>query len=279
MAGQAGNRKYVLWGQWLFVIITLFVVFIFPFILLWLMRYLLSVPGDCLVIPDELNIWFAFYGSYAGVFVTVILGIITLRLTLKLDIMNKEETELQHRMSIAMNIPNMHCVEAFLYSLNKGDLPFDCIKLFKDRNDYIFFIVMNPAFPPYFGIEISRMEISLKSPKNGRVNSQSVILSDKDYSFTNNESFKLILNVPCKMDQILGQFYIMQSVTSESTDYQLLVGDLWLDFKCQNVLLRKSDKEGDVKFRMHLQIINEGKRKIGDGIIINLINREFVRID
>lgn len=253
--------------------------FIFPFLLLFFMKGLLGIQGSCLAIPDSLATWFSFYGSYAGVIVTIALGLITLGLTLNLDRINREKTELQHHLSIAMNMPNMHSEGIFIYSLDRGDLPYDCIRLFGNKKGHMLSIVMNPAFPPYFGIEIKNMEMRLKNPKDGTVMQKSVDLIPEDYSFTNNETFTLVINVPREMDEVLERFYVMRTITTESTDYQLLISDLWLDFICQNVLLEETDKQADVKFRMHLEIMNAGREKSGVGIGIKLINREFERMD
>lgn len=279
MMDKIKERKQSNWKQINVSIVVILAVFVFPFFLLFFMKWLLRWPGEWLWIPEDLSTWFSFYGSYAGVFVTIALGYITLRLTMKLDTLNQKNAELQNRMSIAMNIPNMCCDDIFLYFLDGGDRPYEYIRLFSDRNDYIFAVVMKPAFPPYFGIEIMQMEMRLRNTKDGLGKSQRVHLNHKSYSFTNNEEFRLIINVPREMNEILEQLYVMKSVTTESTDYQLLIGDLWLDFSCQNVLMKKTDKEGDVRFRMHMQIISEGKKQQGKGVSLKLINREFVRME
>lgn len=254
----------------------IFLALVFPFLLLFIMKCMLKIPGSCLVIPDSVNGWFSFYGSYAGVIVTIVLGLITLRLTLTLERIHRKETELQQQLSIAMNMPNMHSESISLSSLDKGDLPYDSIRLFENQKGHLLSLVMNPAFPPYFDIKINKMELRLKNPKEGTVIQESENLSPEDYFFTNNEVFTLVINIPRKMYDIFEQFYVVNIVTTESTNYQLLISDMWLDFICQNVFLEGMEA---VSFRMHLEIMCEGKQQNGDGIAIKLISREFERMN
>lgn len=257
--------------------IAIFVALIFPFILCIILKFCVKyISGDTFVITKEIDNWFSFYGSYCGIFVSIILGVITLRLTVRIDSNNQEDIIRQSKMSIALNMPNFKCIEMFLYSLDRGDILSEYLDLFDQNSSYLLSVKMSPAFPPYFDVHIMKVKICLKNIKNGNDVVIHAPLCADDYRIRNNNDLLIIINLPENLNDILHNFYLLNQITTSSTAYERLLGQLYIEFQCFNVLLPEDD--GDVRFDLHFSIKNIGRKKESNGLAIEVINREFLRI-
>lgn len=251
---------------------------IFPFLMCIVIELCPEEIGGFPFFLDRKD-WFSFWGSYAGVFVSLVIGIVTLRLTVRLDHINQENVSRQNRMSVAANIPNMFCTKMVLSSLKDGEVPvpLDKIYLFSKKNNYILSMELIPAFPPYFMIEISSMELVFRSLKDDRVFSEKTEIEEKDYHFTNNKEFNITINLPKEIDEHMQMFTMFCTAISKNTPYEKTVADLWIDFKCSNVLLEQD--LGDVSFRMHFQLKNDSNEYTSEGIVFHVVDRKFERIE
>lgn len=251
--------------------------FIFPFLICIIIAACPEEICGFSLFPNKEE-WFSFWGSYAGVFVSLIIGIVTLRLTVRLDNINQENVRRQNRMSVVSNMPNMSCTKMVLSSLEDEDIPVPLNKLylFSERNNYILSMELMPAFPPYFKVEISGMELKLFSLINNTVYNKKATVGEKDYHFTNNKEFNITINVPEDINELMKKLYISYLAITNRTPYEKTVAHLWIDFKCSNVLLEKD--LGDVSFRLHFQIKSNGNIHTSEGIELHVVDRQFERV-
>lgn len=264
-------RKYVSRGR-----AAIGVAFLIPFVMVAILKILSLIPGQALVITDRIGTWFSFYGSYCGVFASIILGVVTLYLTEKLDLINKENNRNQERFSIIANMPNMRCDEAFLYSLEADGIPRDPLRFFRKRNKYIFFLHMTPAFPPYFDIRLSRIRLKLKHLVTYQEMVYDSELEEEDVRIMNNENVRITVNIPDTLSGAFDRLNALDTVTTDATNYERRLAEIFFDIQCRNTLVVSPSM--DVLFRLYLLVENVGYNGNGDGKCLHVLTREFKEI-
>lgn len=266
------RRKYFKMGK-----IAVFLAFLLPFVIVGILKLMSLIPGQAFVIHDRIDTWFSFYGSYCGVFVSIILGVITLYLTEKLDSINKENNEKQVRYSIAANMPNMRCEELTLYSLEGPSIPRDILRFFEDRNPYILFLRMAPAFPPYFDVHLRSIELYFKNPRTGEpVSAAFYQFDEKNVRIMNNGEVQMTINIPEALTEIFRKLDMLKVVATDATKYEWKLAEIFLEIQCRNMLI--VDSSMDVLFRLRLLVENIGDNKEHDGTCLKILTREFKEI-
>lgn len=259
-----------------------FLVIVFPLLICVFLKLATThIPGNCFVIEENIQDWFAFFASYSGTAVSCIIGYITYKLTLKLNDLNTENTKWQNKLSIINNIPNMQCENMRLYAISEGDVAYKYITMFERVSNHILKFNMSPAFPPYFYLELKSIRLNLKNSVGGEcIKGHKVDLSSSDYIITNNNRFETIIALPDILNEQIQNLYYMKLLTADGTKYDNTHVDMWIEIICHNVLLQKKDemRDADVKFLIHFVLENAGK-KDRDGIELIIINREFMYID
>lgn len=220
--------------------------------------------------------WFSVFESYSGVLVTIVLGVITLRLTVELGESDKKRAKLQNELSIATNMPNMKCEDMRIYCLDLGDRPYEIFNRFTVKNKYLLYLEMSPAFPAYFKINLSKMKLRSRNQRSGAAEERTVELQETDYRIINNEKFRLMINVPTKDEEIFEQIYYLSLLSTGSTSYDKTLVDIYLRLSCENILVE--EKEGNVEFDMHFLVRNVGRAKTAQGVSIEVLNREMLRV-
>ena len=115
-------------------------------------------------LEDGINVWFTFWGSYAGAVTTLILSMATIGLSIKLDKDNKRHTLLQQ----AMEFHKFQVESIKLYRMEDIFQEKELEKLFSPfykmidvqqigRIHNIFVIEFQETFPPYFDFEIKKI--------------------------------------------------------------------------------------------------------------------------
>lgn len=252
---------------------------VFPFLICVFLKFATTnIPGDCFVIEDGMQDWFAFLASYSGTAVSCIIGYITYKLTLSLNVLDTESTKWQNKLSIINNIPNMQCDNMRLYALSEGDVAYKYITMFEQVSNHILKFNMRPAFPPYFHIELKSIQLNLRDLANGeRIKGPKVDLLNSDYVIRNNDKFEAIIAIPERLNEQIQNLYYTKLLTSDGTKYENTHADMWIEMICHNVLLQKKDetKDADVRFLIHFELQNVGKKDRA-GIELIIKNREFI---
>lgn len=260
-------KKILLWAM---ISIAVFLIFICP-ALNWLNKFDTLLHG-WFVIKADVSDWFAFWGSFSGTIATVLVGIITMKLTEQIETDNRKKSELQKQMSIVSNMPSMVCENIEIYSINRGDITGDHVSRFKESRNYCFFLELSPAFPPYFDIKITEYQLEIQEK------GQSVIIDgiqqEVDYSFTNHKSFKLYINADEKADSFLEHLYDLRLENTNATPAAEKNMRFRLRFECNNALL--PGEEGAVYFDMVLLLESVGKGEKGVNLKTN--NIQFVKV-
>lgn len=211
--------------------------------------------------------WFAFWGSFSGTIATVLVGIITIGLTMKLE-ENKEHTEalqkkseqLQKKLSVVTNLPDMTCESVGIYSFNERDISQDFIERFQKHRNYNIYMELKPAFPAYLIVSLTKYELIFWS--EGREEKSPVIsglLEGEDYSFTSHGSTKLYLNADERIEQWLEHMYFLHLESTNATSFENKSVKIRLGLKCENAMF--PGKESRVEFEMVLTLVSRGKEK------------------
>lgn len=261
------------------IILLLFLCLICP-TLNWLNGFANESLGGCFVLKSEVADWFAFWGSFSGTIATVLVGVITIRLTEKIELDNKkaerlqkEAEKLQKKMAIVMNMPDIICKSVKIYSFNKGDIHSDFLERFAENRNYCVLFEIQPAFPAYFIISLVEYELSFSK---GQTLKEKITIGnltkEKDYSIINHGDFSLFLNADKKAESCLYYFYSLHLQNTNATPYSDKNVNIRLRLKCENALL--SGDDSTVEFDMILTLETEGKREGCVNLKVNNIQFE-----
>ena len=248
------------------VIIFLFLIFIVP-ALNALNNFSDTWWGRWQTLKNDMSDWFAFWGSFSGAIASVLVGIATIRLT-----------EFQVQLSVAAGMPQMVCKEMKIYSVGRSQINSDYLLKFEDINNYCIVLNLKPCFPPYFDISIDSIRLMAERHSEILFNSISEPLEKgKDYYYSNNEIFKLFINVPKDLDSLIEHFYLLNLETTNATLHKDKNIQIILRFRCSNALLKASVfNKGEVYFDMVLTM--ESKGKDGDCVKFSGNDIKFVRV-
>lgn len=250
------------------IVIFLFLILICP-ILNGLNTLSDTAVGRWFVIKQGVSDWFAFWGSFSGTLATIFVGFVTLRLTEYIEKDRKENEKLQKKVTIVQNMPNLYCNKAKLFSISKGDILNEHLTRFKNKHNYCIMLEMTPAFPPYFGVSISEIQLGIGDDKESIAT-----LESEDYSFDNHEKFILYINIPPKIEPILEDFYLLNLQTTKATLYKRKNVQMRIRLQCGNTLL--PEIVGNVEFDMILKLENLGRDD--PGIKLRATNIQFLEI-
>ena len=261
------------------LVIAILAIFIFGVsicpILNWLNTFSDTKAGHWFVLKNGVSDWFAFWGSFSGTLATILVGIATFRLTEHIENDRKESEKLAKKVSIVENMPNMYCKEARLYSFNRGDISNEHLTRFEEKNDYCLELEMTPAFPQYFGVSISEIQVGLGKPDENTAN-----LSIDEYSFDNYQNFSLYINIPNIIESAIEDLYRLNLTVTSSTPHNRRNVQLKIRFHCGNALL--PNIEGNVIFDMNLSLKSLGKEDTENeksGMKFAVTNIQFLEAD
>lgn len=208
-------------------------------------------------ITDDIEDWFAFHGSFIGVLVSIVMTIITLRLTIEIEESNQRNTTLQNLSTLIMNVPYMYCVEAKLSSLSRGDV----LENYRDTNspkeEYTFYFEMDTQFPTYFDVIVENIGIELPNKKNGGVLKENYPLSKEQYETLGSSKFCFFINMPEIANDTLDKLYRMDLLNSVDNDSVCRIN---IGLKLINKLYLESDgvENKPIKLNIGLLVENEG---------------------
>lgn len=253
--------------------------------LLLLMVFVIAIPQISLGISNILEIeqnaenWFSFMASFSGTIASVIVGIVTYRLSEKIDEKNGADTELQKQMTVIKNMPNLICEDVELYSLNRENILKKHLLMFEKKSEYCLYIRMTPSFPAYFKICVLQMTIAFQQmgEKNGQHIKTVLMEEGVTYRFINHKNFKIYINVPEEIISEIEHLYLLNRELTNASSYQTRIVNLILRFKCDNELLPSN--EGGIEFDMNLTLENKGKKADTNCIRIDVNNMQFVGVE
>lgn len=246
----------------------LFLVVICP-VLNFLNLFSNTFLGRVFVIKESVSDWLSFWGSFSGTLATIFVGWATFRLTERIEREHQENEALQKQVTIVQNMPNMFCKRALLSSFNDCDYFKEHILIFPKRNNYCIFLEMSPAFPPYFDVRISEMQLKSKSDEG-----HSISIEKDDYSFTNHETFKLYINVPKKIEADVRDLYYFNLQTTNITPEERKKFSIRIRLWCSNTLL--PEIAGNVEFDLCIELENVGHAD--SGVNLNVTNIQFLEV-
>lgn len=130
----------------------------FPLLVLVLIRMINQYPnwlGGVAYLEDGISVWLSFWGSYVGAIATILIALITLRLTLKNDISAKD-SELNE---LALKFHRFEVKNIHLYDLEEC-FPVEELEHFDSyiNGRYLIKIEFGQPFPPYFDIQLKKFE-------------------------------------------------------------------------------------------------------------------------
>lgn len=257
-------------------------VILYPFLSLFVMRLIAMLPGDILAVPSRVSDWFGYSASYSGTVVSVLVGLLTIYLTLVLDRISKDEQKNQHRYSVATNMPDLICEECILYHSNR-DIPYKYLDKLPYMPEYILELHMIPAFPIYFSICVKGVRFKWNHSYGEdhilktRGIEEFIGLEKKDYYFINNKNFELaiFLNIHEESKKLFQALYESYLYPSDDYRYKENLIDVTIQMECKNDLLPHSEDMGVVPFELNLVIENKGRQKDREGIAFQVLERKI----
>lgn len=132
-----------------FTLIIIFLLFLGVYAFLWILRHVDNVFGKFLCInftrfDGGIESWFAFYGSFFGVIATVIVGIITLRLDIKMN-----------QMQTASEVNKLTLKKINLYDRKREFKP--SIWANGDDSKRFMLELIFSRFEPYYSIDVNQV--------------------------------------------------------------------------------------------------------------------------
>lgn len=257
-------------------------VILYPFLSLFVMRLVAMLPGDILAVPSSVGEWFGYSASYSGTVVSVLVGLLTIYLTLVLDRISKDEQKNQHRYSVATNMPDLICKKCILYHSNQ-DIPYKYLDKLSYMPEYILELHMTPAFPIYFSICVKGIRFKWNHSYGEdhilktREIEEFIGLEEKDYYFINNKNFELaiFLNIHEECKKLFQALYEAYLYPSDDYEYKESLIDVAIQMECKNVLLPDCEDMGEVPFELNLVIENKGREKDREGIHFQILERKL----
>ena len=246
------------------IFLLLFIVLICP-VLNLLNGFADETAGGWFILKQGVADWFSFWGSFSGTIATVLVGIITIRLTEKIESDNKraakqqkEAEKLQKKMAVMMNMPNITCERVEIYSFDDGDILPEFLERFAENRNYCVLFKFRPAFPAYFIISLVEYELSFWKGQAVKEKIEiSQLTKEKDYSIINHGVFQLYLNADNRAEACLYHFYSLHLQNTNAASYRDKNVNVRLRFRCENALLPGDDST--VEFDINMTLETEGK--------------------
>lgn len=277
----------------MFVLVVSLFLLLVPFFILTLMRQADKLEQiNYFRLEDGVNIWFAFWGSYIGAMATVLVGVGTIYLSMKVDEISRSQSGLQ----IASGFHKLEIHECRLYDCysKKIKVPLEILEKFETRKRYILEIRARESFPPYFDIDLQEFEW-LKKDKLSK-ESLSFLLEKEEMEVVieNNEHLLFFIMFDKKESDINYFYHIHFYEPKGMFPYEKQrIMCLRLNFKNKMRIYDKPDHPADdIKIDLRLQVengylssdakvpnINMEKTKTSFGVPLVIHNRKIVYVE
>ncbi len=249
------------------VLIVVIIALLFPFFWLLLMRLLsrCETAVKFTKMAEDYSLWFAFWGSYFGAIVTVILSICTLYMTVRFQKINEKNTLMQQ----AMGFHKLRIDEIFLYDLAKS-FPIDVFNKFNNPGEgrYIFKISFFEPFPPYFTINV-------KNVGWGEGNENRMDKAEcKSVAIENNKCLVLYLLLDPQGDQKkdIAKFYYINYYNSKVMKTEEKTRILRICLDCCNQMDIDEDREYNISLSIDIKVENLSFDE-NNFVRLNVLNR------
>ncbi len=253
-----------------------------PFVSLGIMKWIAGLEGDCLAVPDNVSAWFGYSASYLGAVSSSLIGILTIRLTMVLERIHKNEQNKLRETAAIEKMPDLTCEKCVLYECGH-DTPYQHLDKLPAMKDYILELHLSPAFPIFFDVKVKSIDFKWKMPcvKNGTLKAEeknaSLTLKDEDYKFTNNEDFELAVyfDIDSEKKKAFQCFYEEYLYSPLDYNNSENVIELEISMECRNILLLSGAETDAISFNLCLTMENKGKNADKNGVMLNAIDRKL----
>lgn len=253
-------------------LILLFIFLIAPFLLLIVMR---TIENGIKTIPDwiagftrledGINVWFTFWGSYAGAITTMLLSVCAMYLSVKFERANEKNAMIQQ----AMAFHQFQIKEVELYDL-KQCFPVKILDKFEDvtKGDYIIKIQFEKSFPPYFDVNVEDVEWR-DSKSNFRHLEYISSVMESNIVF----NIYLLLAPEDEQRYDINYFYHINYYEPQVMLLRERTRCLRLYLKCENQMDFEKNKDDAMKLMIDIELENEDFYK-NHFISLAVLNRQ-----
>lgn len=209
---------------------------------------------------NGIETWFSFYGSYLGVVATTVLGLITIRLSIKIDKMNQ-----------ASQISNINVLDLKFYDL-WSDLKTSIMERNNANNRYCFQIEFE-KYQLYYNLNVKEVEWGIFEGNEGNKKFQKMEKCSAYFEQKENACLYIFCNEfeQCVLADSLNFFYYLlayEPITMEANERKRI---LKMHMEMEDKLFRKHPD----KFNVVLEIVLENKEYKDGGIRLECLNYDF----
>lgn len=235
-------------------LVVLAMAIVLPVLILQVIQWINKLPwffGGIAYLENGASVWLSFWGSYIGAIATILIALITLRLTLKNDISAKDN-ELN---GLAIRFHRFEVEDVRLYDLTQC-YPVGELEYFDGYIDgrYLIRIEFCEPFPPYFDIQVNGFKWG--EIEGGEEGYRSMKF---DAEYESNEHFVMffLLDKNNDMRRINELYYINyfepQVMSKKERRHRMLI-----NLTCENKMyaVEHDKNENNIEFQIEIEVEN-----------------------